>query len=202
MLSSPTTKARQGRAPYSWAGCQCSRCPTRSDSRARVKPKMARSGRYRADMERTRIFEPSPYSERRAILNSFELDGRYWRTPQTFDDGEALWEAVCVHELEGSSRSCCVAVTCRVSAAGSRQEPRLRALRDRARGRVEDPARTAEFGSKLPRARRSPPIGLPTACRRSSPFPRRPRRARLLRTRTSCRSGCRTATASRSAPRR
>jgi bifunctional non-homologous end joining protein LigD len=41
------------------------------------------------------------YSERRAILESLELDGRHWRTPQTFDDGEALWEAVCEHELEG-----------------------------------------------------------------------------------------------------
>jgi ATP-dependent DNA ligase len=24
-----------------------------------------------------------------------------WRTPQAFDDGEAQWEAVCSHELEG-----------------------------------------------------------------------------------------------------
>ena len=29
------------------------------------------------------------------------LDGTHWRTPPTFDNGEALWEAVCEHELEG-----------------------------------------------------------------------------------------------------
>ena len=26
---------------------------------------------------------------------------RFWRTPEAFDDGAALWEAVCEHELEG-----------------------------------------------------------------------------------------------------
>jgi ATP-dependent DNA ligase len=30
-----------------------------------------------------------------------QFDGAQWRTPQAFDDGEALWEAVCAHELEG-----------------------------------------------------------------------------------------------------
>ena len=29
------------------------------------------------------------------------LDAPGWRTPEVFDDGEALWEAVCQHELEG-----------------------------------------------------------------------------------------------------
>jgi ATP dependent DNA ligase domain len=42
-----------------------------------------------------------PYSERRAILDDLGLNDRFWRTPETFDDGAALWEAVCVHELEG-----------------------------------------------------------------------------------------------------
>jgi bifunctional non-homologous end joining protein LigD len=42
-----------------------------------------------------------PYSHRRALLEDLGLDARGWRTPQTFEDGEALWEAVCVHELEG-----------------------------------------------------------------------------------------------------
>jgi ATP-dependent DNA ligase len=41
------------------------------------------------------------YSERRAILEDLNLNGRFWRTPQSFDDGAALWEAVCEHELEG-----------------------------------------------------------------------------------------------------
>jgi ATP-dependent DNA ligase len=29
------------------------------------------------------------------------LDGPYWQTPDNFDDGEALFEAVCERELEG-----------------------------------------------------------------------------------------------------
>ena len=42
-----------------------------------------------------------PYAERRALLEQLNLNGRSWRTPQAFDDGEALWNAVCEHELEG-----------------------------------------------------------------------------------------------------
>jgi bifunctional non-homologous end joining protein LigD len=42
-----------------------------------------------------------PYSKRRLILEDLQLDGPWWRTPEAFDDGEALWEAVCEHELEG-----------------------------------------------------------------------------------------------------
>jgi bifunctional non-homologous end joining protein LigD len=42
-----------------------------------------------------------PYSERRPILNDLGLHDRFWRTPEAFDDGAALWEAVCEHELEG-----------------------------------------------------------------------------------------------------
>jgi bifunctional non-homologous end joining protein LigD len=41
------------------------------------------------------------YSERRAILDDLNLNGRFWRTPEAFDDGAALWDAVCEHELEG-----------------------------------------------------------------------------------------------------
>jgi bifunctional non-homologous end joining protein LigD len=44
-----------------------------------------------------------PYSERRLILEDLHLDGPRWRTPEAFDDGTALWPAVCAHELEGSS---------------------------------------------------------------------------------------------------
>jgi bifunctional non-homologous end joining protein LigD len=36
-----------------------------------------------------------PYRERREILEQFGLEGRSWKTPQAFDDGAALWEAVC-----------------------------------------------------------------------------------------------------------
>jgi len=42
-----------------------------------------------------------PYWRPREILEALNLNGRHWRTPQNFDDGEALWEAVCEHELEG-----------------------------------------------------------------------------------------------------
>ena len=42
-----------------------------------------------------------PYATRRRILEDMQLDGRYWRTPEAFDDGAALWQAVCEHELEG-----------------------------------------------------------------------------------------------------
>jgi bifunctional non-homologous end joining protein LigD len=42
-----------------------------------------------------------PYRERRQILEELRLDGTQWRVPEVFDDGEALWEAVCEHELEG-----------------------------------------------------------------------------------------------------
>jgi bifunctional non-homologous end joining protein LigD len=42
-----------------------------------------------------------PYRERRRILEEMELDGPRWRTPEAFDDGAALWEAICEHELEG-----------------------------------------------------------------------------------------------------
>jgi ATP-dependent DNA ligase len=41
----------------------------------------------------------------RAVLDgelvALDADGPQWRTPQAFDDGEALRDAVCEHELEG-----------------------------------------------------------------------------------------------------
>jgi bifunctional non-homologous end joining protein LigD len=42
-----------------------------------------------------------PYRERRRILEEMKLDAPGWRTPAAFDDGHALWQAVCEHELEG-----------------------------------------------------------------------------------------------------
>src|SRR4051794_1726997 len=42
-----------------------------------------------------------PYSERRRILEQMQLAGLNWQTPEAFDDGAALWHAVCAHELEG-----------------------------------------------------------------------------------------------------
>jgi bifunctional non-homologous end joining protein LigD len=42
-----------------------------------------------------------PYVKRRAILEDLGVNGRFWWTPESFDDGSALWEVVCEHELEG-----------------------------------------------------------------------------------------------------
>jgi bifunctional non-homologous end joining protein LigD len=42
-----------------------------------------------------------PYSERRTLLEALELDGPAWRTPDVFDDGEALFEATSGLGLEG-----------------------------------------------------------------------------------------------------
>jgi bifunctional non-homologous end joining protein LigD len=41
------------------------------------------------------------YRERREMLEGLRLDGSQWRVPEAFEDGSALWEAVCEHELEG-----------------------------------------------------------------------------------------------------
>jgi bifunctional non-homologous end joining protein LigD len=42
-----------------------------------------------------------PYSERRCQLEALDLNGPNWQTPETFEDGAALFEAVCAHGLEG-----------------------------------------------------------------------------------------------------
>jgi ATP-dependent DNA ligase len=42
-----------------------------------------------------------PYSHRGALFEDPQHDGQQWRTPDAFDDGEALWAVVCQHELEG-----------------------------------------------------------------------------------------------------
>jgi len=44
---------------------------------------------------------PKPYLERRRILDELGLQGPHWQVPEAFDDGPALWAAVCEHELEG-----------------------------------------------------------------------------------------------------
>jgi bifunctional non-homologous end joining protein LigD len=42
-----------------------------------------------------------PYVERRALLEALKLDGPAWRTPDVFEDGEALLEATSGLGLEG-----------------------------------------------------------------------------------------------------
>jgi bifunctional non-homologous end joining protein LigD len=43
----------------------------------------------------------APYSERRAQLEALNLNDLYWRAPEAFDDGAALFDAICERELEG-----------------------------------------------------------------------------------------------------
>lgn len=43
----------------------------------------------------------APYSERRTQLQALDLNGGHWQTPEAFDDGHALFDAVCANELEG-----------------------------------------------------------------------------------------------------
>lgn len=47
------------------------------------------------------VFVERPYRERRRVLERLNLDGPAWTTPETFADGEALWQAVCKRGLEG-----------------------------------------------------------------------------------------------------
>jgi bifunctional non-homologous end joining protein LigD len=42
-----------------------------------------------------------PYSQRRQRLETLRLNGASWWTPQAFEDGEALFAAVCENGLEG-----------------------------------------------------------------------------------------------------
>src|SRR5919197_6397317 len=42
-----------------------------------------------------------PYAERRGLLEELDLHGPAWRTPEAFDDGEALLAATSAHGLEG-----------------------------------------------------------------------------------------------------
>ena len=41
------------------------------------------------------------YADRRSLLDELELEGPAWRTPEAFDDGEALLKATSRHGLEG-----------------------------------------------------------------------------------------------------
>jgi bifunctional non-homologous end joining protein LigD len=60
------------------------------------------------------------YRERRMILEDLGLNDRAWRTPQAFDDGAGLWDAVCEHELEGVVAKRRSGRYCRASARGSK----------------------------------------------------------------------------------
>ena len=42
-----------------------------------------------------------PYADRRERLEALALESTCWRTPDVFDDGQALYQAVCDYGLEG-----------------------------------------------------------------------------------------------------
>jgi len=42
-----------------------------------------------------------PYGERRTVLDGLALNGPAWTTSETFEDGLALFAAVCEYGLEG-----------------------------------------------------------------------------------------------------
>jgi bifunctional non-homologous end joining protein LigD len=42
-----------------------------------------------------------PYAERRSLLEELDLQGPYWNVTEVFDDGRALYDAVCELGLEG-----------------------------------------------------------------------------------------------------
>jgi bifunctional non-homologous end joining protein LigD len=44
---------------------------------------------------------PRPYQERRSLLEQLELEGPHWNVTEAFDDGHALYSAVCELGLEG-----------------------------------------------------------------------------------------------------
>jgi ATP-dependent DNA ligase len=50
---------------------------------------------------RGRDLTTKPYHERRCVLERLELGGRAWTTRETFDDGRALYSAVCNLGFEG-----------------------------------------------------------------------------------------------------
>jgi bifunctional non-homologous end joining protein LigD len=60
-----------------------------------------------------------PFSERRALLEKLVVGGSGWTLSETFEDGEALYGAVCEHGFEGVVAKNCRAATSRASAGGS-----------------------------------------------------------------------------------
>jgi hypothetical protein len=57
-------------------------------------------------------------------LEGLGLDGPQRRVPEAFEDGEALWEAVCEYELEGRGREAAVrALPAGRAGVGEGEEP-------------------------------------------------------------------------------
>jgi hypothetical protein len=110
-------------------------------------PRLNGRGRQPGNAEREQAKEAKrerPYSERRAQLEALDLNGIYRQTPETFDDGDALFEAVCAHELEGVCRETTEQPLPAWRAwLGQDQEQKLLALGNGARERDQQAAREA-----------------------------------------------------------
>ena len=73
-------------------------------------------------------------SFRRQRLEELGLDGHSWTTPATFEDGAALFDAVCERGPRGRHReAAAIAVPAGEAHLGEDQEPRLLAPRVRDR---------------------------------------------------------------------
>jgi ATP-dependent DNA ligase len=69
-----------------------------------VRSEVGRLPRARLDRERTVAGQKSArlgHDRRRRQLEALNLNDLYWRTPETFDDGAAFFDAVCEREPEG-----------------------------------------------------------------------------------------------------
>jgi bifunctional non-homologous end joining protein LigD len=76
---------------------------------------------------------PVSFRERRQILERLNLDGSAWATPAVFDDGHALYEAVCERGLEGVVAKRRPGTTAPVYKAGARSRIQAAAARSRKR---------------------------------------------------------------------
>jgi hypothetical protein len=85
----------------------------------------------------------APYSERRAQLEALNLNGVCWQTPERFDDGEALFDAVCAHERRCRRQTPQQSLPSRRAWLGQDEESRVLALRSRARVGDQQGARAA-----------------------------------------------------------
>jgi bifunctional non-homologous end joining protein LigD len=73
-----------------------------------------------------------PYSERRELLESLDLNSSWWRTCDTFPEGDALFTAVCGMGLEGVVTKCRSSRPTRRPRVDQNEEPELLASRPRA----------------------------------------------------------------------
>ncbi len=94
------------------------------------------------------------YAERRAILEQLELENQRARLVATFEDGEALFDAVCARGLEGVvAQRDHDAYRPRRASVGEHEEPRDGSLRERTRRRRSACQGVSETPGALGRSR-------------------------------------------------